>query len=128
MNNTNVTVSGFDNGKIGTNTIIVTYGGKSSTFNINIISKQVTKIEIASRPTKSNYIQNKETLDLSGGEVKVTYNDGSTDTIPLTNKNVKVSGFDNSKIGTNIIAITYGEKTTNFNIEIISKQITYSLF
>ena len=32
----------------------------------------------------SNYIQNKETLDVTGGEIKVTYNDDSTDTIPMT--------------------------------------------
>ena len=36
-----------------------------------------SKIEILSEPTKKTYIQNYETLDLAGGILTVTYNDGT---------------------------------------------------
>ena len=123
MTNGNVQVSGFDNSKLGKNTITVKYNGHTITFDVEIISKQITKIEIASKPLKHKYIQNYEKLNLSGGTIKVTYDDKTTDTISMTNENVKTSGFDNSKLGKNKITVKYNEYQATFDIEIISKQL-----
>ncbi len=38
-------------------------------------AKQLSKIEITTKPTKLKYTQNKEKLDLSGGKIKATYSD-----------------------------------------------------
>ena len=123
LTNENIKIEGFDNTKIGTNTIKVTYQGKTTTFDINIISKSIESIEIATKPDKVNYIQNCEKLDLTGGFLTVKYNDKTTDKIELTNENIKIEGFDNTKIGTNTIKVTYQGKTTSFDINIISKSI-----
>ena len=71
-------------------------------------------------PTKISYIQNYEELDLTGGILTVTYNDGTTDTISLTNENITVTGFDNSKIGKITITAEYEEHITTFEVEIIN--------
>ena len=124
LTNENVHTNGFDNTKIGINTITVEYEGKTTTFDVQIISKQAVGIEVTTLPTKNQYIQNYEILDLAGGILTITYNDKTTDTISLTNENVHTNGFDNTKIGTNTITVEYEGKTTTFDIQILSKQIT----
>ena len=124
LTNSKIRVVGFDNSKIGTNTLTVTYNEHSTTFNVDIVSKIVTGIEIQSLPTKKDYIQNYEDLDLTGGTIKITYDDETTSIISMNNKNVKVTGFDNSKVGTNTLSVSYLSKTITFNLNIISKQIT----
>ena len=119
-----ITTSGFDNTRLGTNEVTVKYKGKETSFNVEIVSKQATKIEMESNPTKTSYIQNYETLDLTGGSIKVTYSDDSEDIIPLSNGGITISGFDNTNVGNNKITVKYNNLETNFNVEIVSKQAT----
>ena len=102
-----VTVTGFNNSTIGNVTLTVSYEGKTTTFDVTIVTKLVTKINMETVPTKTTYIQNYETLDISGGIIKIIYNDNTTSTISMTNHNVKTSGYDNSKVGTNTITVSY---------------------
>ncbi len=124
LTNENVKVTGFDNTRIGKEELTVEYEGKKTSFSVEIISKQITGITIKANPTKTTYIQNNEKLDLTGGTIEVIYNDSSKDTVSLTNENVKVTGFDNTKIGKEELTVEYEGKKTSFNVEIISKQIT----
>jgi len=119
-----IKVTGFDNSKVGMNTLTVEYEGANDTFEVEIVSKQISGISIESVPSKTNYIQNYEKLDLTGGNIKITYNDESTDTISMTNEDVKVTGFDNSKLGKNVIKVEYKEFDDTFEVEIVSKQIS----
>ena len=59
LTNDNIKVTGFDNSKIGKNTITVEYDGHKTTFEVEIILKQLSKIEIISNPSKIKYIQKK---------------------------------------------------------------------
>ena len=120
MTNENVKVSNFDNKVLGKNTLTVEYNGIKTNFDVEIISKSVTKIELTTRPIKTKYIQNTETIDLTGGVLTVTYDDKTTDTISLKNENVKVTGFNNNSVGNNILTIEYEGAKTSFTIEIIS--------
>ena len=122
LTNENVEVTGFDNSKVGKNTLTVKYFGKETTFDVEILTKQVTKVELKTKPTKTNYIQGYAKLDLTGGELKVTYIDKSTDTISMTNEAVKATGFDNSKIGKNTVTVEYNGGKVSFDVEIIAKQ------
>lgn len=81
----------------------------------------VNSIEISSLPLKTKYIQNYENLDLTGGELTIDYNNGIIDKISLTNENVKVSGFDNTKLGKNTIEIEYAGQKDSYEVEIINK-------
>ena len=115
-------VSGFDNSKLGNQTLTVTYGGKTTTYTIQVNAKQIIKIEMETVPVKITYIQNYEKLDVTGGKIKATYNDTSTEMIQLTAN--MVSGFDNSKLGSQILTVTYKEKTTIYTIQVNAKQIS----
>ena len=74
-----------------------------------------------SLPTKTKYIQNTENLDLTGGVIAVRYDDNSTDTISLTNKDLTITGFDYSALGTSTVTVKYGNSTLTFDVEIIAK-------
>ncbi len=124
LTNSNVSTTGFDNSTLGTNTITVTYSGKTTTFNVQIVAKQINSISMKNNPIKNSYIKNSETLDVSGGSILVTYNDNSTDEVSLTNSEIQLSGFDNTSVGTNTVTVTYKGKTTTFSVQIIDKEVT----
>ena len=121
MTDSNVSVTGFSNSKVGTKKLTVTYGGVSTSFNVSIVEKSISKIEVNSVPTKTSYVQNSETLNLSGGKIKATYNDNSTETIDMSDSNVSVTGFSNSTLGTKTLTVTYKTKTTTFSVYIVDK-------
>ena len=126
MNSSDVIVSGFNNKVLGKNTITVEYEKKTAQFDIEIkaeeqkpsVEKTITAISIKTKPAKTEYIQNKEQLDLTGGSIEVTYSDGSKTEISMLSNDVTISGFDNKALGKNTITITYKEKTAQFDIEI----------
>ena len=121
MMNEKVKITGFDNSKLGTYEITVEFEGMKTTFNIEIIKKHISKIEIEKTPTKKYYIQNSENLDLIDGVITIIYNDGTKDSVSMINEKINITGFDNSKIGKNTVYITYEGFETGFDIEIIEK-------
>ena len=124
MSDPDVTVEGFSNTTTGTKKLTVTHGGKSDTFTVSVVAKSATKIEVTTKPTKTSYIQNYEDLNLTGGKIKVTYNDESTETINMTDSNVSVTGFDNTTTGTKTLTVSYKNKTTTFTVSVVAKSIT----
>ena len=124
MTDSRVQITGFSNSSTGTKTLTVSYEGKKATFNVSVIAKSVTSISVASRPTKTTYVQSSENLDLTGGTIKVNYNDNSSQTISMNTSGVLVSGFSNSSTGTKTLTVSYGNKTTTFNVSVIAKSVT----
>lgn len=125
MTNKDVSVKGYDNTKIGQQTITLTYHGKKTSFNVEVVNSNnvtVSKIEIGTKPSKLEYKQNKEELDLTGGTIVITYSDNSTKNIAMTDKSVSVEGFDNTKVGIQTITLTYNGKITTFDIKIIKEE------
>ena len=114
-------VSGYDKDHLGKQTITVTYQGKTATFEVEVIKKEATKIELVTPPDKVEYIRGQK-LNLEGARIKVTYNDGDTKLIDVTEK--MCSGFDSSLLGQKIVTITYENKTTTFEVNIIERVIT----
>lgn len=101
--------------------VTITFKGKTIKQEILVEDKKVEEISIKTFPSKKQYIQNKEELELNDGILQIKYNDDSTEEIPLTNEQIKVSGFDNEKIGKNTITIEYQNKKTTFDVEIIEE-------
>lgn len=106
----------------GQTSVTIKYDEKTTSQEITVEEKSITQITISKMPGKTQYIQNKEELELAGGIIKVEYNDGTNEKIELTDEQVKVSGFDNSKIGKNMITVTYQQKNTSFEVEIIEEE------
>lgn len=88
-----------------------------------VIEKKVESISIKQLPTKTKYLQNKEVLDLSGGIITITYNDGTTEEIEMTSPNIEQSGYDNTNPGTMIITLIYETKSVEFNVEIEKEEV-----
>lgn len=114
-------ISGFDNTQLGKQTLTVNYDGKTTTYEINIVEKQITGIELKTKPTKVEYTQNYDLLDVTGGKIEVSFNDTSKQEIDLTQE--MVTGFDNSKLGTQKLTITYEGKTTTYDVTVVEKKI-----
>ena len=115
-------VKGFDNSKTGTQAITVEYRGYKTEFNVVINAKEITKVVLKSIPRKTEYIQNYEEIDLTGGTIEITYNDETKEEIKIQKE--MISGFDNSKIGTQTITVEYKGYKAEFNVVINAKEIT----
>ena len=75
-------------------------------------------LSIVSKPTKLTYIQG-ESLDLTGLVVRANYDYNIREEV----KDYTVSGYDKNTLGTQTITITYGGKTTKFNVEVLAETI-----
>ena len=85
-----------------------------------IPSPVLQSIEITSSPDKTEYNVG-EAFDPTGLTLKLTYSDGSTETI--TN-GFTISGFDSSTVGTKTITVTYSGFTTTFEVTVVEQKLT----
>ena len=119
--NMSPTASEFTNGK-ATKAIKVTYteNGKQYTTTYNIkIEDEISKIEMVTNPKKE--YKYKEPLSTANGTIKVTYKSTLTDTIKLEDATVtETSGkaFDNTILGKRNLTVTYGGKTTSYEVNV----------
>ena len=114
-------VSGFNNAVIGKQTLIVTYGDKTCSYDVEIIKKSLDSIAVTSQPTKLTYLEGKDTLDVTGGKITLFYNNDTSEEINITSD--MVSGFDNTAIGNQILTVTYDGKTCSYGVEIVAKSL-----
>ena len=108
-------VTGFDSSTEGKKTLTVSYVKDGNTFNktfqIAVVNK-IADVEIIA-PTKTNYNYG-ENLNLAGGSVKVTKEDGTIQNIPLTSS--MVSGYDKTKPGQQMVKVTYTDEENNQHV------------
>lgn len=119
----NYDVEDGTNLKADQKTVTIKYDGKTVTQAITVVNKEITEVSIAKKPTKLTYVQGKDDLDLTGGTLKVTYNDGTTESVAMTSEEVKVTGFNNSTLGKATIVLTYKSKEVQLEIEIIKENV-----
>jgi hypothetical protein len=127
LSDRNVTLTGFSSDTEGTKTVTLSYGGKTTTFDVIVYKPDpvLTKIEY-SKGIKKNYVLYEEDLEINEGELIATYSDGSTETISLDNSDVSILDFDNTKEGDQEIHITYNgmETSTTVKVSSASDEIT----
>ena len=101
-------ISGFDPAKAGDQVITVTYEGCKSFFVITlkpeVVDPSVVGIEVTTAPDKAEY-ENGEALDLTGGKVTVTYDDGSTTEVDINAS--MISGYVPTKAGDQVVTVSY---------------------
>jgi len=98
--------------------VTLRYEGVQTTYPITVEEKSVTGIAIENMPKKTEYIQNKENLDLTEGKIKISYNDKTTEVMSMTSKDITVTGFDNTVAGKQTLTLTYKGYSISFEIEI----------
>lgn len=80
---------------------------------------KVEKIEIIEEPTKKLYIAGEE-VNLDGGKIKVTYVNGQTEELDMTNEDVYSYGYTmyDRTTGEKTITVIYGGKSDTYKITI----------
>lgn len=118
--NTTSTVSSTDytlSGTLtaGTSVVTVSYGGKTTTFNVTVTAAP-TLSSISAVYTQSGTVYDTDSLDSLKADLVVTatYSDTSTATVPSTD--YTLSGTLTA--GTSTITVTYQSKTTTFNVTV----------
>ena len=110
-------ISGFDNTKVGSQKITVTYDGKSNSFTISV-KDSIKGISMNTQPNKTNYDLGAN-LDVSGATITVVKSSGIT-VIPVTSD--MISGYNPKNAGTQVIKVSYGGFTTNFIVNVLPKK------
>ena len=94
----------------------IIFSGNNSNEN-----KSIKNISIKT-PIKDIYVQNTESLDVTGGVLLVNYTDGTSQEVNITKD--MISGFDNTLVGTNTLTLTYkGNQEYTFDIDGSQKSI-----
>lgn len=87
--------------------------------------KTVTAIEVTP-PVKTDYTVG-ETFSIEGGSVKVTYSDGSSETLALDAEGVTMNTPNMNNVGKKTITVRYGGKRDSFDILVAQAQYTVTL-
>jgi len=121
-NEINVTDYEIKDGKnlqYGQKSVTIEYEGVVVSCGINVAAKSVKKITLETMPTKVEYIENKESLDLTGGFIKILYNDETSELMSMTSDQIIVGGFNNNVVGKQTLILTYGRYTLLFDVKVV---------
>ena len=108
-------VSGYNKQGFGQQTVTVTYGGKSTTFVVEVLD-HATSISMKSNPTKTQYKYGEE-LDLTGAVLVLNKTSGATEDVDVTA--AMVSGYNKNQLGQQTITVTYQTFTTTFQVTVV---------
>ena len=116
MKDADVSVTGYNQQTLGEQVLTVQYQGKTTTFKIKV-ANNITSIVMQTNPTKTTYIKGEE-LDLTGGKIKITHEDKTTEIIDMKDTNVSVTGYNKQILGEQVLIVKYKEKTTTFKVKV----------
>lgn len=105
---------------VGSETITISYGGKSTELVVEVIALVITGIEIETQPSKLSYLVN-ESVDLTGLVIKATYNSGATE---LITSGYTYSPESFSSTGTQTVVISYAGFSVNLSVEVSDQELT----
>lgn len=106
--------------KPGNQVITITYGGLKTSYEVTVADKTVSKISISKKPNKLDYYVG-ETVDTTGLELKVFYDDGTGNPIK---EGYTISPKELTKAGPTKIIVSYKGKKTSFEVNVKSNEIT----
>lgn len=105
-------VSGFNNALVGPQILTVTYGNFTDTYNVEILEKKLTYIEVTKKPSKLIYLEG-DSFDKTGMVVTAYYNNDTSEVVT----DYTISGYT-ATVGTQTITVTYGEKVATFSVTV----------
>ena len=92
---------------------------KNNSFNFVDI-REPESLTVSKAPAKTTYFVG-DTLDTTGLELTLTYNNGDTEKVI---NGYTVGGFNSSTAGTKVVTVDYKGKTATFNVEVVKPRIT----
>ncbi|MDL2292888.1 bacterial Ig-like domain-containing protein [Acholeplasma sp. OttesenSCG-928-E16] len=113
--NSELSLSGFDNSKIGFSPVIVKYNGFITRFEVQIASEKpnVVGIEIVNVPLKTVYLPAEDFI-LTGLVVDALFDNG--DRVEIDNKDLVIDGFDNGGVGDYDCVVSYAGFEAHFSV------------
>ncbi|MFI3228966.1 MAG: bacterial Ig-like domain-containing protein, partial [Bacillota bacterium] len=134
-------VSGYNSNKLGAQTLTITYGEETLTYNINV-SNYATGISADSTKTLKTTFNVEDDFSLGSGSFVVTMADGTTISIDEADSNLNISHTDTKlkEMGTHTVivsyiydekefiytyAITVSDRVTGINAAAIATEYTY---
>lgn len=96
----------------------------SDTFNVTVKRAAATDIELISLPERLKYGENLDALDLTGGVVRITYANGKTQDINMSE--LEVVGFDNTRAGACELTVKYEGLSLKFTVKITERPISFA--
>ena len=113
--------------QVGTFTVKGSYQGYEFSFEVVISDKMVDSIAVETAPTKSTYTHRDSllTLDLTGGTIRVNYNDGTHEVVDMDASMLPVEDTVWT-IGTANYTLTYWGKETTLAITYQNTALTIS--
>ena len=109
-------VTGYDKDTLGEQTITITYGKKTLTYKVKV-KNDVEEIIISKVPEKLIY-EIDDDLDVTGGKIKVVYENGESEEIDMDEDDVSIQGYNSEESGEQTITVIYKEKKATFNITV----------
>ena len=85
--------------------------------------KKIKKVEVLKKPYKLNYYQSNTTLDLTGGTLKIIYDDDTIDVVDM--KESTVIPFNSSVIGEKEVTLSYAGVKAKLKINILPIQTNF---
>ena len=102
----------------GKKQVTVTYKGKTTTFDINVIEKQSVSFTLNGVDNKS--VVEGMPISTEGMSADVTYDDGSVKNIQITQDMIS---YDTSKVGTATVTVNIDGLTQTFDVNVTSKKL-----
>ena len=113
--------SGFNNTVLGTQSISIKYDGKSTSIIVYVISTQdIASIAISEQPSNITYREG-EKLNITDGELTITYTDKSTEKLALFDNLISIIGYNADKLGEQTLTVKYFNKETTLKVTVIAK-------
>ena len=110
--------SGGNINHIGKQTITYTFGGKSATFEVEVVGISLEKIVLTKLPTKLSYMEG-HNLDLTGMVVTAVMNNGFESTV---GEGYTVTGYSSAP-GTHTVTVDYLGKTASFEVTVAERKL-----
>lgn len=110
-----LTVTGFNNTSTGFCKLTLIYNSFSIKLTVEIVSSSIKSISVSTNPNKRFYKIN-EALDVSGGELKISFYDDTSEYKDLSLD--MLTGYDSGKYGEQIITVTHDGYKASFTVEV----------
>lgn len=111
---TDYTVSGYDNNKLGVQTITISYKELSTNISIEIVRRSLSGIKIVSLPDKLYYTNDESEIDLTGLAIRSCFNNGTTEVC----SSYTTTGFNPTKSGKQTITVSCEGFTDTFEVTV----------
>jgi hypothetical protein len=108
-------VTGFNRNQSGRQTLRISYGGLTATFDVNVVS--MTALQITQTPTRVDYIQG-DPLDLTGLRVVGVWEGFPQEQFTITIADI--TGYNPNNVGIQHVTITKNGRSASFDVEVMA--------